>query len=60
MIDEWNAWQASARGALEEERKRLGVWPTVVRTVGGSKKEEVEVVEEWIEVVIEEKEEIVA
>ena len=57
LIDEWNAWQASARAALEQERERLGVWPTVVR---GGKKEAEEVVEEWIEVVVEEKEEIVA
>jgi len=57
LIDEWNAWQASARSALEEERKRLGVWPTVVRS---GKKEEEEVVEEWIEIVLEEKEEVIA
>lgn len=59
LIDEWNAWQAGARQALEEERKRTGVWPTVVRGKGG-KEQEQEVVEEWIEVVVEEKEEVVA
>lgn len=60
LIDEWNTWQAAARKAMLEERKRSGVWPSSVVAKDEKKGEKDEVVEEWIEEVIEEKEEIVA
>ncbi|CED84302.1 translation initiation factor eif-3b [Phaffia rhodozyma] len=61
LIDEWNTWLTAARKALGDQRERLGVYPTGKGSAGETKKEEQdEVVEEWIEEVIEEKEEIVA
>lgn len=53
LLDEWDAWRSQSRKALAEERKRLG-WAAPAQ-----KAQAVETVEEWIEEVIEEKEEIV-
>ena len=54
LIDEWNAWRKRVEKDLAEEREKAGV-PVITRKEDDS----VEVIEEWIEEVVEETEEIV-
>ncbi|CAG8681617.1 2058_t:CDS:2, partial [Scutellospora calospora] len=54
LVDEWNAWRKRVEKELIEERENAGIMPV-------SKKDDdiVEVIEEWIEEVVEETEEII-
>ncbi len=54
LVDEWNAWRKRVEKELAEERERAGV-PIISR----KDDENAEVIEEWIEEVVEETEEIV-
>ncbi|KAG9292843.1 hypothetical protein G9A89_016205 [Geosiphon pyriformis] len=55
LVDEWNAWRKRIEKELIEEREAAGLPPVSVRDT-----ENVEVIEEWIEEVVEETEEIVS
>ncbi|RGB25416.1 eukaryotic translation initiation factor eIF2A-domain-containing protein [Rhizophagus diaphanus] len=54
LIDEWNAWRKRVEKDLAEERERAGV-PVISR----KDDDNVEIIEEWIEEVVDEIEEIV-
>lgn len=56
LVDEWNAWRKNSRAALEEERIEAGR-PVPAKMVRPD--EETEMVEEFVEEVIEESEEVV-
>jgi translation initiation factor 3 subunit B len=58
LVDEWNAWHSAAKKTLLDGRKSRGVWPA--KDAGKQEDQEAEVVEEWVEEVVDEKEEIVA
>lgn len=58
LVDEWNAWHTAARRTLLDERDASGIWPA--KEAKKHEDQEAEVVEEWIEEVVDEKEEIVA
>lgn len=53
LLDEWDAWRSQSKKSLAEERKQLG-WAAPVQ-----KTQAVETVEEWIEEIIDEKEELI-
>ncbi|CAG8445506.1 7837_t:CDS:2 [Ambispora leptoticha] len=55
LVDEWNAWRKRVEKELIEERQAAGLPPVSIRDT-----ENVEVIEEWIEEVVEETEEIVS
>lgn len=54
LIDEWNAWRKRVEKDLADERERAGV-PAISR----KDDDNVEIIEEWIEEVVDEIEEIV-
>ena len=54
LVDEWNAWRKRVEKDLAEERERAGV-PVISR----KDDDNVEIIEEWIEEVVDEIEEIV-
>ncbi|CAG8453165.1 798_t:CDS:2 [Diversispora eburnea] len=54
LIDEWNAWRKRVEKELAEERERAGLPPIQKRDT-----ENMEIIEEWIEEVVEETEEII-
>ncbi|CAG8584432.1 12714_t:CDS:2 [Funneliformis mosseae] len=55
LVDEWNAWRKRVEKELAEEKERAGVQIIPRR----DDDENVEIIEEWIEEVVEETEEIV-
>lgn len=58
LVDEWNAWRQRVKEQLQEDKEHLG-WKTKADEKPEEEKAATEVVEEWIEEVIEETEEIV-
>lgn len=57
LLDEWDAWRAQCKKALADERRQLG-WESQ-KAADQKRAQTVETVEEWIEEVIDEKEEVV-
>lgn len=57
LVDEWNAWRQRVKAQLEEDKQHLG-WKSMVEQKPEADKA-TEVVEEWIEEIIEETEEVV-
>jgi translation initiation factor 3 subunit B len=59
LIEEWNSWRASAKEYIEARRKDLGKEPKKAHVLAQQAgKEELEVVEEIVEVVLDEKVEV--
>lgn len=56
LISEWNAWRSQKKAALSQMREELGL-PLPGKMV--KRDEETEMVEEWVETVVEETEEVV-
>lgn len=57
LVDEWNAWRSRTKKALQEEREASGKSQKALDVV--KEQAETEVLEEWVEEVIEETEEVV-
>lgn len=60
MVDEWKAWRARNRELLEKGKKEYGTEPASVSSASQLEQESTEEVQEWIEEVLEEKEEVLA
>lgn len=56
LVSEWNSWRARQKAVLDQERKDRGL-PLPGKMVKPD--EETEMVEEWVETVVEETEEVV-
>ena len=60
MLDDWKAWRSHGREKLRAARKELGIDSAIVSSASQLEKESTEEVQEWVEEVLEEKEEVVA
>lgn len=60
MLEDWKAWRSHCRENLEAARKELGIDAAVVSNASQLERESTEEVQEWVEEVLEEKEEVVA
>lgn len=58
MLEEWKSWRAYNREALQKAQKE-GKEPTAISSASQLEKESTEEIQEWVEEVLEEKEEVV-
>lgn len=57
LVDEWNAWRQRVKSQLEEDKQHLG-WKSMAEQKPESDKV-TQVMEEWVEEIVEETEEVV-